>query len=270
MCALVSVAEVSAQIRTGSISGVVEDPAGARVAGQPVDVADPATGQRWHAVTDASGTFAVAPLPYGRYTLTVRPPAGFRAFTTDAVVRSNLPTVVRVALLLAGFDDSQVISAQQGGDLPLTTRSELRVNVEMAVLPPQRSTSLASLIAAAPGVARAHNALVHVRGVEDGLLYVVDGVPVTERYDALHASAFDSTRSTRSRSSRETCQPSLAADRARLSPSTARRAGALRTRASESEISPRSTARRAAGPRSGQCTSLARSPRPGPTGFSIL
>ena len=40
-------------------------------------------------------------------------------------------------------------------------------------------------------MARGHNALVHVRGVEDGLLYVVDGVPVTERYDLLHASAFD-------------------------------------------------------------------------------
>lgn len=188
---LAYMALASAQIRTGGLNGVVEDPAGARVAGQPVEVADPVTGERWHTVTDPKGAFAVAPLPYGRYTLTVRPSPGFRVFSADAVVHSNLPIVVNVRLTLAAFDDTQVVNAHLDHPLPLTTRSELRINDEMAVLPPQRSTALASLIAAAPGMARGHNALVHVRGVEDGLLYVVDGVPVTERYDALHASAFD-------------------------------------------------------------------------------
>lgn len=189
-CTLLPVTPASAQIRTSSITGVVEDPAGARVAAQPVDVMDPATGQHWRALTDATGVFAVGPLPHGRYTLTVWAAAGFRAYTADAVVRSNLPTVVNVRLSLAAFDDSQVVSARIDA-LPFTTRSELRLNGMMAVLPAQRATSLAYLIAGAPGIARAHNALVHVRGVEDGLLYVVDGVPVTERYDALHASAID-------------------------------------------------------------------------------
>ena len=92
---------------------------------------------------------------------------------------------------MAPFDDAQIVTAQADDPLPLTTRSELRVNSKMAVLPPQRSTALASAIANAPGVARAHNSLVHVRGVEDGMLYVIDGVPVTERYDLLHASAID-------------------------------------------------------------------------------
>ena len=179
-----------AQIRAGAIRGVVEDPAGARIAGQLVEVADPSTGQRWRASTDTDGAFAVGPLPYGRYRLTVLPAAGFRAVDVDAVVESNLPTVVDVHLALAAFDDAQVVRADLEA-VPLTTRSEHRVNGAMAVLPAQRATSLASLIGGAPGVARGHNALVHVRGVEDGLLYVVDGVPVTERYDLLHASAFD-------------------------------------------------------------------------------
>lgn len=191
ICALGSVTPVWSQIRTGAITGAVTDPSGARIAAQPIEVADPATGQLWHVATDSEGLFAVAPLPYGRYVVSVRPSPGFRVFQADAHVASNLPTVVDITLSLAPFDDSHVVTAPFMDAAPLTTRSELRLNREMAVLPPQRATSLASLMTGVPGIARAHNALVHVRGVEDGVLFVVDGVPVTERYDLLHASAFD-------------------------------------------------------------------------------
>lgn len=190
-CALGSVAPAWSQIRTGAITGTVTDPSGARMAAQPVDVTDPATGRLWHVATDAEGRFAVAPLPYGHYVVSVRPSQGFTMVQADAHVASNLPTVVDVTLSLAPFDDSQVVTAPFVDAAPLTTRSERRLNREMAVLPPQRATSLASLMSGVPGVARAHNALVHVRGVEDGVLFVVDGVPVTERYDLLHASAVD-------------------------------------------------------------------------------
>ena len=190
VCALLQASTAAAQIRTGGIHGVVEDPTGARVAGQDVEVADPSTGQRWRVATDAQGTFVLAPLPYGRYRLRVFPAAGFRVVDVDAVVRSNLPTILDVRLALAALDDAQVVRAPFD-TVPVTTRSEQRVNAAMAVLPAQRSASLASLISSGTGMARGHNALVHVRGVEDGLLYVVDGVPVTERYDLLHASAFD-------------------------------------------------------------------------------
>jgi hypothetical protein len=46
-------------------------------------------------------------------------------------------------------------------------------------------------IATLPGITTQNNNLLHVRGVEDGILYVVDGVPTTDRIDAVSASSFD-------------------------------------------------------------------------------
>src|SRR5262249_56845953 len=47
------------------------------------------------------------------------------------------------------------------------------------------------LIATTPGMATENNGLVHIRGVDDGALYVVDGIPITDRLDAVSASSFD-------------------------------------------------------------------------------
>src|SRR5262249_40549220 len=54
-----------------------------------------------------------------------------------------------------------------------------------------RGRQLQELVATAPGMATENNGLVHVRGVDDGILYVLDGVPVADRLDALSASSFD-------------------------------------------------------------------------------
>jgi TonB-dependent receptor-like protein len=40
-------------------------------------------------------------------------------------------------------------------------------------------------------MATENNGLVHVRGVDDGILYVLDGVPIADRLDAVSASSFD-------------------------------------------------------------------------------
>lgn len=181
----------SAQIRTGAIAGVLSDPSGARVAGQRVEIHDAATGQVRRADTDHEGRFSVGPLPYGAYRLAVPARPGFLPFATTVVVASNLPVHVRIVLAIAHVDARQVVTGASSDRPGLTTRSEVRLNGELAVLPAQRASSMAALMSAAPGVARAHNGLVHVRGVEDGMLYVVDGIPITERHDALHASAFD-------------------------------------------------------------------------------
>lgn len=181
---------LSAQIRTGALSGEVDDPSGARVAGVRVEVLDPDTGRTRVAVTDQEGRFAVASLPYGRYTVTIPAAAGFGAFRAEVAIGSNLPVHLRVGLTIASVDDMQVVRGRAEAR-PVSTRSETRVNDTLAILPPQRASTMAALLGAEAGIARGHNGLVHVRGVEDGMLYVVDGVPVTERYDALHASAFD-------------------------------------------------------------------------------
>ena len=181
---------LSAQIRTGGLTGEVEDPSGARVAGVRVEVLDPETGRIRAAVTDHDGRFAVASLPHGRYTVTVPAAAGFGPFRAEIAIASNLPAHLRIGLTIAALGDTQIVSGRAEA-MRVSTRSEARVNDALAILPPQRASSMAALLGAEVGIARGHNGLVHVRGVEDGMLYVVDGVPVTERYDALHASGLD-------------------------------------------------------------------------------
>ena len=48
-----------------------------------------------------------------------------------------------------------------------------------------RQNALRAAIATTPGWTSEDNGLVHYRGVDDGLLLVVDGVPVYERLDAV-------------------------------------------------------------------------------------
>ena len=50
---------------------------------------------------------------------------------------------------------------------------------------------LQDAIATTPGFATEDNGLLHARGVDDGFLYVIDGVPVYERMDGVHGVAPD-------------------------------------------------------------------------------
>jgi outer membrane receptor protein involved in Fe transport len=54
-----------------------------------------------------------------------------------------------------------------------------------------RGRSLQDAIATLPGWSTEDNGLLHTRGVDDGFVYVIDGVPVYERLDALNGIAPD-------------------------------------------------------------------------------
>ena len=50
---------------------------------------------------------------------------------------------------------------------------------------------LQKVIATTAGWRAENDGLLHVRGVDDGILYVIDGVPVTDRLDVVSGNAFD-------------------------------------------------------------------------------
>src|SRR5690242_8800397 len=72
-CALV----VSAQVNTGTISGVVQDPTGAVIAGATVTVRDVDTGAVRNLTSDAGGRYLAPVLPTGNYEVTAQQ-AGFQ------------------------------------------------------------------------------------------------------------------------------------------------------------------------------------------------
>ena len=76
-----------AQVSTGTITGTIEDPAGAVVPGAPVEVKNVDTGAVYKGGASATGNYVIQALPAGKYQLTVSV-TGFKKF-----VRENLQVV---------------------------------------------------------------------------------------------------------------------------------------------------------------------------------
>ena len=74
---------------TGTITGTIEDPAGAVVPGAPVEVKNMDTGEVYKGGASTTGNFVI-PVPVGKYELSVTV-TGFKKF-----VRQNLEVVVAV------------------------------------------------------------------------------------------------------------------------------------------------------------------------------
>ncbi len=76
---------------------------------------------------------------------------------------------------------------------PVTTATRTTLAGDAVRRAPIRISSrgLQDAIATTPGWATEDNGLLHARGVDDGFLYVVDGVPMYERMDSVHGIAPD-------------------------------------------------------------------------------
>ncbi len=177
------------QLQIASLSAIVLDQAGQSVAGAIVILGDPLGAELQRLATDARGraTFpAVAP---GRYLLQTRAP-GAVPFDLPVTVTSALPVEVTVRVP-ARVTDAITVETTRLDDP--SSRSTLGGD-SLSSLPLRvRSRGLQDAVAAMPGWSTEDNGLLHARGIDDGFLYVIDGVPVYERIDALHGLAPDLT-----------------------------------------------------------------------------
>ncbi len=80
ICAAVSLAQVS----TGSISGVITDPNGARVPGAKIEARNESTGAKLETVSSEAGIFVLPAVPVGRYSVSVEQ-TGFKKLTRSGV-----------------------------------------------------------------------------------------------------------------------------------------------------------------------------------------
>ena len=129
-------------------------------------------------VTDANGRFEIRDVAPGRYELSAESGtfAGSRgvdvgtAPVVDVAVRLHLPR--EPPLSVVGYLDA-FMRAQStvGGEI----LRDLPARLQTRALP--------QAIAAMPGFAEEDNGLLHVRGVDDGVLYVEDGIPIYDRLD---------------------------------------------------------------------------------------
>src|SRR5262245_20112226 len=181
-----------AQIQIGTIKGVITDPAGAVVADAKVLLTIPLTGERVEAVTDSDGIFVFNNVPFNRYAVRVEA-RGFVPQSRTLTVNSNLPLELSVGLSVAGTSEQINVTSRENLVDPSSASSTTTLAANFIQHGPRlnRGRQLQEMIATAPRMATENNGLVHVRGVDDGVLYVLGGVPIADRLDAVSASSFD-------------------------------------------------------------------------------
>jgi hypothetical protein len=170
----------SGQSQTAVVRGVVTDAAGAGAAGVGITLVD-ALGFAIAATTsDLAGAFTVDAVPPGTYTLRAEDGAGLAAARAVAV-QSALP--VQIALQLAARVSEHVVVQGAATQPAVTTRTTLSGEALRAAPARLSSRGLPQMLATLAGWASEDNGLLHVRGVDDGFLYVEDGVPIYDRVD---------------------------------------------------------------------------------------
>lgn len=127
---------------------------------------------------DDAGRFTFPDVAPGRYFIDVRVGNLFSSQATIDV-GPGLPVDITVGLYSI-MDDFTVV----GEALPLNLSAVQSSARELESRPLRlQSRALPQALAAMPGWADEDNGLLHVRGVDDGVLYVEDGVPVYDRLD---------------------------------------------------------------------------------------
>jgi hypothetical protein len=187
---LLLVQSAQAQIQIGTAKGTVRDPTGALVANAIVTLDNALTGFNASTTTGPLGEYVFNNVPFGSYTLRVSA-AGFQADTAGANIRSNIPITTDFKLGVAGVIETlNVVSAetlvQVGASGTSTTLDETFIGHTAGT-----SRQLQNVIATTPGWRVENDGLLHVRGVDDGFLYVVDGVPMADRIDVVSGNTFD-------------------------------------------------------------------------------
>jgi outer membrane receptor protein involved in Fe transport len=171
-----------AQLQVATVRGHVVDPQSAAVAAVSVLLQDPSGNTIRTTTTAADGSFTLEDVAPGAYVVRVER-AGDLLLTRALVVRGSLPVELR---LRTGLDVSETVVVR--GDAGSTTAERpwtVAGDAIRRVPEPIPSQRVQSALASLPGWMAEDNGLLHVRGVDDGLLYVQDGIPVYARLDRL-------------------------------------------------------------------------------------
>lgn len=177
-----------AQLQQGTIVGSLVGPNGMSISEARITLFD----QLGNAVTTATarnGQFRLTNVPIGSYSL--RAEAGpFEAVVKALTVADAVPIALELKLS-AALAEQVNVTAETNQPVTATTRTTLAGDAVRRAPIRISSRGLQDAIATTPGWATEDNGLLHARGVDDGFLYVVDGVPMYERMDSAHGIAPD-------------------------------------------------------------------------------
>jgi outer membrane receptor protein involved in Fe transport len=175
----------------GRISGTITDSSGARISRAQISLENPLSGRQTRTLAGDQGQFQFENVPYGAYIVRVSA-AGFNSSVTEINLRSNVPA--RIVVKLAIGTNKVDLTVETPDVLRHETpRTETVIDENYIKLAPTvvRRDQLQALVSTTPGWNTENDGLMHIRGVDDGTLYVVGGVPTPDRVDGLFAGSFN-------------------------------------------------------------------------------
>ncbi|HET9177215.1 MAG TPA: TonB-dependent receptor [Terriglobia bacterium] len=178
--AALGVAPAQAQHEQGEIRLKVQDQKGGPLAAS-VELASEANHVDRTFLTSNAGNYIARELPYGLYRLEVTYP-GFVPFNKLVTVQSEVPVTVSVTLGLAPVRSS--INVTGSGTLidPESPRTVYSAGPQALnqQLPAQLGRGLSDVVNSQPGWLYEANGVLHPRGSEYDVQFVVNGLPLTE------------------------------------------------------------------------------------------
>ena len=182
---------LAGQRGTGELRLTVKDPAGLALEADG-SVVGQATQVHRRFTTGADGQYSLRALPFGMYRVLVERP-GFTTFSSLVEIRSETPLDYHVTLRVGVVETTVVVSdsetlldAHRTGSLNHLGPDTLR---DRRATPPGRA--LLDLVDTQPGWLLEANGVLHPRGAEYGVQYVVDGVPILDNRSPAFAPALD-------------------------------------------------------------------------------
>jgi outer membrane cobalamin receptor len=182
---------LTGQRGTGELRLTVKDPAGlgleaaGSVVGQGTQV-------RRTFTTDAQGRYSVRALPFGMYRVQVEH-SGFSPFSSLLEIRSEAPLDYRVTLGVTAIettvnvsDFDTLLDPHRTGSLNYLGSDTLRDRRSS-----QPGRAVLELVDTQPGWLLEANGVLHPRGSEYGVQYVVDGIPMLDNRSPAFAPALD-------------------------------------------------------------------------------
>jgi hypothetical protein len=178
-----------AQSASGTVAGKVIDDQGRPVIGATVLVENKISGYRHGVKTDAQGHYKLGNLPFNPYHLEVGAP-GLSMAHQNLNVRSNLPLEVNLTLKTA----SAIVEVEESVNL-IEVHASSHIDIDQSTIEKiptaVQSRGMENILLATPGFIQDENGRFHFRGSHGQVMYVVDGVPVTDQVQATFSNSMD-------------------------------------------------------------------------------
>lgn len=177
----------AAQPSSAALSGVVIDASGQPFPDARIRLLDGLGLEVTTVRGDDDGRFVLEDVAPGTYTLSAEAP-GWQSEAQVLTVSAAFPLVVELRMTPRHVESLVVESGQAPTVVTRTTLSGTALREMPTRL---QSRSLQHALATLPGWSSEDNGLLHVRGIDDGFLFVRDGMPIYDRIDPLFGVAPD-------------------------------------------------------------------------------